>query len=76
MDFIYEEIDPTQYLISEWKEFLGMVEEPILSNASEALGETIDICVFIDSDNTHIINLCFLIYISWTPEYCNYKLVV
>ncbi len=51
MDPIYPNIDSTQFPISVWSKFQGKVEEPILPNAPKALGNAMDLCIFIDIDH-------------------------
>ncbi|KAL7463706.1 hypothetical protein ACHAXS_004063 [Conticribra weissflogii] len=69
MDLTYPDIDNDQFPVMDWKEFYINVKEPIPLNAMKPLGNPVDTCMFVDSNNagdkqTRNSYSKFLIYIS------------
>ncbi len=69
MDPTCPDIDSTQFLVYDWSEFYGGVENPIPPNAPKAIGKVLDLHMFVDSyhvrdNHTHRSCTCFLIYLN------------
>ncbi len=69
MDPTHPTIDSTQFPICDWSEFYSKIEEPIPTNAPDAIGKVVDHCIFVNSDHasnqhTHRLHSGFLIYLN------------
>ena len=77
MDPTYPNMEAFHFKQCDWKEFYGDVEEPIPPNAPTALGKSIDLRMFVDSDHagdqrTRRSRTGFLVYVN-TALVCWYS---
>ena len=50
-DPTYPDVDHSEFIKSDWKDFHGEVKEPLPPNAPQARGKPVDLRLFVDSDH-------------------------